>query len=82
MSTYLEIAKRRWNCPIIGRGGFAIAVISKENGGIQRVELFESAAERNAVAAADYPSSKRVDLELPIDLERIPDRYYERSPRA
>ena len=80
MTNYLEIAKRRWPSHCVGGNG-KFAVYAPAAGPLSKILLFETHREAsNAIIDPRY--AQVIDLGAPVvDLEKMPDRHYERERR-
>jgi hypothetical protein len=74
--SFLEKAKRLWNCPIIGNGQFAVVDISENSGRTLRVFLVET-REQQTAAALGCNRCDKIDLAVDGDklLRDMPDLY-------
>jgi hypothetical protein len=81
MSNYLEIAKRRFPSHCVGGNG-RYAVYAPAAGPLSKILLFETHREAsNAILNPRY--AQVIDLGAPVfDLEKMPDRHYERERRG
>jgi hypothetical protein len=81
MSNYLEIAKRRWPTHCVGGTG-RFAVVCEHAGPLSKILLYETRQEA-ARQILDPRYALIVDLAEPtVDLEKMPDRNWERERRA
>lgn len=80
MSNYLETCKRRFPSHCVGGNG-RFAVYSPAAGPMSKILLFDSYTEA-ARQIVDPRYAQVIDLGAPVvDLEKMPDRHYERERR-